>query len=788
VFVSAVRLRVSGEPSFRVWRLTPGLGTLRGFSVVDCAPGDFALMTGGLSWLAGHGTSGSLEEVALQIADGAGESWVLQRKLNQLPETGATLTIWRNGKALEEEQRTAITSLLSALAEGDLGPWLQGPLQSERPETALVQVRQLNWTTWGLTANVPGEADSIEDTAQSLASTCSAATGATTLADPRVLARLATRLEPLLAKIADVQIHLKELDRPLQEQPETAATLESLSQELSLINRLEETAAPLLDPAQSVTILRESLDRAERRLTEGLAALGLTSLPNPQSIRDWQKPLKVLARLEAMRPLVVETAERMRIAREILDPAWQDWFGLLDKTLQRDGELSQRVEQALTVFSIKQSNTAASKAEGPERSVNTSWFDRVRTKFASIDRGERSEPAIDPVFNSATMEAVHAARHAAAEMINRLATMRGGLTSIREEQASARARLEDLHEKLLEEHGRLESKWQEICSKSCIAPDTTLSQLCTIVQSWAELSSLVEERDSCLAKLAQRRTQLGRIAELVSAWRSQTGSQKAADLDNPQILLSEARQIIRWRAEKEKLLTRVRAGAEHKEVRAVAREIIESRRKTLFADWKKAFAEAKAPLIRPSDPKIEHIIKEGRLARAALEIGRRRVKPVQNLLQPKSGDAPLAFWIWSPQAGEPARKKMLEALKMSGGGTSSAPMGILITTDKKLADSLQGEGCGKASRVAVAISPATQAATPAAAVTAPSRTGNAGITGIQPAAMLRSSAPGKSSVPTSLDIRPGQTTAAEQTQGTRKPLISARAQAALETLTGLRPK
>lgn len=81
------------------------------------------------------------------------------------------------------------------------------------------------------------------------------------------------------------------------------------------------------------------------------------------------------------------------------------------------------------------------------------------------------------------------------------------------------------------------------------------------------------------------------VEHLVLEWRRKTSSQKEMNLSNPTILLSEAQAIIRYKAEKEEHLNKLKAASEHLKVFQLLKSHLETRAIKIRRSWQRVFED-----------------------------------------------------------------------------------------------------------------------------------------------------------------------------------------------------
>ena len=189
-------------------------------------------------------------------------------------------------------------------------------------------------------------------------------------------------------------------------------------------------------------------------------------------------------------------------------------------------------------------------------------------------------------------------------MQNHVAAIRSDIDSQRDGLAGAMARLE-------KECATAHTEWLEMAHLTGLGSegaDFRVEQLVELLLNRIELIKLEEEKEELREKMRDRLARFETLERLIIEWRQLTNSQKAADLSHPGIILGEARSIIRYREEKQRVVARLSQVRERSKSMAQKLAHLDERAKNLNTAWEKTLKDLRLPAVTTTDPRWDEAL------------------------------------------------------------------------------------------------------------------------------------------------------------------------------------
>ena len=149
MILTALRFRGPSDKEFRTWRFTSGVGDFRNFLAFHVDVNRLEDVVAAMDYALTGRVSSKIVEVAIQISDSAGESWIVQR-------TGKQVRYLRNNSPVsaDEAQISLLASLLDFDVDGaESGTHSSGPKQDPKAAKPSTGVRRISATSRGLVAS-----------------------------------------------------------------------------------------------------------------------------------------------------------------------------------------------------------------------------------------------------------------------------------------------------------------------------------------------------------------------------------------------------------------------------------------------------------------------------------------------------------------------------------------------------------------------------------------------------------------------------------------------------------
>ena len=640
MIITAIKYRSTGTQDPEVFRFTGGTAGLRhavcfqttNESSKEKANAALAMVLNGIP-------SNLISDAAIQIADSAGDTWVMTRGTQGF-------TVSKNGESLTREQIR--TSLISALLDLDLAsgngnspdgehiaaildvrrgpngrpclaPWSADDRGHASPTNMATNMATKPTSTKALPDFKNFVEGSMKEASSKIASVLGAAIIDLTAEDPSVLQRLIDEVEPLTREARAIQEHLKNLETPGSFSRDEQRRLELLIPEIELIDKIKALALPLLDPAEGISAIQDRLRALDHELTLRLSSFGVQKSPNLLHAllnREWRKALGCLARYQASKTLQDQWAAILGSTRDELDPLITEHIHSVEQSIRRDDELSAELEASIQMLRLKMAPVPSSlmqyhspvHAQITRQQAPQTWFDKLKDSIHGSTPTPQSQapvraaefpPRVFVEMLETTQATLESTTKRLEVMQNHVAAIRSDIDSQRDGLAGAMARLE-------EDCATARAEWLEMAHLTGLGSegsDFRVEQLVELLLNRIELIKLEEEKEDLREKMRDRLARFETLERLIIEWRQLTNSQKAADLSHPGIILGEARSIIRYREEKQRVVARLTQVRERSKSLAQKLAHLDERAKNLNATWEKTLKDLRLPAVTTTDPR-----------------------------------------------------------------------------------------------------------------------------------------------------------------------------------------
>ncbi len=760
VIITAIKYRTSGSANPEVFRFTAGTAGLRHAICFQTATEHgLEKALSALALVLNGSSSEMISDAAIQIADSAGDTWVLTRGTQGF-------SVSRNGTTLSPEQikKSLISALLdidlaigsasgqeSGLGASSRGVYADGDpiaaiLEVNRGADGLLQITNLSRTSRNtasreLATNKSGPDFKVfaEDSLRSSISAISTFIGPNIAgrieSQREILPQLIAEIEPLTITAREMQRQLKEVETPGAFSLEDQKRLDSLLPEIELIDKIKSLAMPLLDPSDGISAIQDRLRAIEHELSLRLASSGTQTLPeltHPVLNREWRKALRPLAQYQASKALLEQWRATLDSTRDELDPLVAEHLHSVEESIRRDSELSSELEASIQFLRLKMAPVPSSIAAfqpvqqpaarnanqqspnskgGVVHQVVNTWFDKLRDSIqgaqplsqpaTSVQRPQEFPPR-------AYLEMLEATEVAVTSTTKRLEVMQSHLEAIRSEIDGQRDSLANTLSRIEVQCQEANRTWLEVAKEAGIgqeAADFQVDQLIDLLLNRFELLKLQEERDELRAKLQDRLSRFDALERLIVDWRHLTDSQKALDLSHPGIVISEARSIIRYREEKNRVAERLRQLRERGKSAFSQLARMEENARKLENDWQAVLRANALPSISPADPRwpatidaarriisLQQLISEFERSCEVSERKKARTALEEEVSREAAG-RPVQIHVW--RINSPTEEDREHFLRFAREQSSGALL-VVLTEDTTLAAQMFHQGSGRA--------------------------------------------------------------------------------------------
>lgn len=738
LIITAIKYRSNGNQDPEVFRFSGGTAGLRHAVCFQTASDGAKEKANAALAMVLNGTPSSLiSDAAIQIADSAGDTWVMTRGTQGF-------SVSKNGESLNREQIR--TSLISALLDLDLAAGISDNPDGEHI-AAIMDVRRgpngrpclapASTSDHGNspTPNKPSSTKSqpefkefvegsLKEASSKIASVLGAAIIDLAAEDPSVLQRLIDEVEPLTREASAIQEQLKILETPGSFSRDEQRRLENLVPEIELIDKIKALALPLLDPAEGISAIQDRLRAIDHELTLRLSSFGVQKSPNLLHAllnREWRKALGCLARYHATKSLHDQWSVLLGTTQDELDPLIAEHIHSIDQSIRRDDELSGELEASIQMLRLKMSPIPSSMmqyhspvhAQIIREQTSQTWFEKLKDSIHGGPQTPPPQPQVrapefPPRIFVEMLETTEATLESTTKrlevMQNHVAAIRSDIDAQRDGLASAMARLE-------EECASARTEWLEMAHLTGLGAegaDFRVEQLVDLLLNRIELIKLEEEKESLREKMRDRLARFETLERLIIEWRQLTNSQKAADLSHPGIILGEARSIIRYRDEKQRVVTRLSQVRERSKSMAQKLAHLDERASLLNTAWDKTLKDLRLPAVTTTDPRwTEALAAAKRLQTmnlviadfdSACTLSRKALsdRALDDAAQEFAQGKPVHIYNWRiASSNKEEREDFIRFIQEQGSGS----LLLILCADAELAREMHNRGSGRSIEV-----------------------------------------------------------------------------------------
>jgi hypothetical protein len=684
MFIEGMKIILQDGDTPRVWRFRNDQGAHRNICVLHASDDEQQLFMAALRWGFGGPRDPRIKAAMIHLTDNDGDAWVLDRSVDQLRAyKNRQVFDGRSENCLKEILKDYLpadaqdaVSLSDVLREFDLQ--FDGNSLQAKPRSA-GRVRKSAFERQGRE-----RADDIRQNLQALLNLeqlPSRMQIEQLLQNGEAIMRRSLALRQQARDISGATTHLNQVDTSL------GARLE---QELKQLEQIQETAAPLLDPARSPKVLKERLTEVEQELLNLSSSLELKTMPAPDADIDWSLILQTLTRYLAYEKLEKAARKSVQDARALVKPAYDEYRTSVSRFLQIDRDLIRELEQCLAEIA-----DGVRRAEGDESGRKDGLAVKLN-KLLGWQAKDGEQPG-QPIPSAA--QQLDQARSAVNLCLNQIGKLYADLEAHAELHDQKLQDLDDRYEKVVTEYGKAREQWLMVSRKAQLPAETSLRSLINYINNYNKITLLSQKKARLEEELATWRVQVKNLGRLLEEWRTHTGSQKSLALDNIHLILAEARGVLQYVAKKRNQLEKIRSIESKQEAFRQLRERIEQDFTHLGARWKKLAGQIGFGELAMPTEQWGRIYASGIewLALDRLLVEDSKVLKNEQIFAAEALDHPLLSLHWKTGAqGNKARLALLQQLEHADDGGFV----LLLTDDSILVEMIQKMGVNLGTRSA----------------------------------------------------------------------------------------
>lgn len=584
--ISAIKYQVIHEGKPRIYRFQGQGGPAKNIAIHLASSSELADFQQAILWAITGQSQPRIQDVVLHAADNNGESWIIER-------TPERTRVFRNRQPVVEP---AEAQFINALLDADYGD-----TSSTKALARVHTVEMENGQYYGFVQQQKDEglysADlraEVKKECQNLVQQIQEFLGSKAFIDPTIAQKLRDGLEPIALLYREIRNEEKkiidETQKIAQLEPEQIHRLE---QEVALNEKLRQKASPLLDPARNPALLKEKLQETENQLNTLLRKNDIPQLPMLNSDVPWEKVLMTLSRMKAYEQLQTAYDSCFQQIDHKITPLFQEYIVTITDLLQNDTQITSELECCLATLSMQMQKTEP-QPPAPTKALWSGLLDK-------LTRPNEESTSLVPAVTDPHSR-LENARLAVDYALGRLGELHSNLAALENLNIDAKNQLRDFYEKLVGEFGKLKKNWEILATRYQLPKECSLKTLLNIMQHYAQIGELVMRRDRCRQELQSYRSELQDLEKMVLEWRQLTGSQKQSNLDNPAILLSEARGILEYQEQKSAHLRKLKDQEQKVTANLQLLQHLKQRMMDMQIQWRQVFERLALPVKDLSNP------------------------------------------------------------------------------------------------------------------------------------------------------------------------------------------
>ncbi|NRA43355.1 MAG: hypothetical protein HRU09_00190 [Oligoflexales bacterium] len=524
-------------------------------------------------------------ESSLIIADDAGVLWELRRRKNKY-------IILRNN----ETKNISISDYFKMLTEsGKSLPFSIGRYHFTKREDCFY-IAPLNHHN---------EEDQmvyrfISSHINKILEACHYSFGSDSLGQQHILESLCEKLEPVYSSYLETVSQMSTITNKKDNKPrDTAIEIDELKKQVNLMQKIANLTNEILDANPSLENLRKQLRIGENKIQKNLETLKIPVVPKSTLPPDWNVPLQCLCYLNVLDrviPLLKQSLEQI-----------QNHFNESIKFYEHDSkefhEIRSRILAQLKSCreTIHRKNSVEKIKEISPEEESSIWHQIKLITGKKQNKNEAVSDDLGSIIKSLdeTIYTLH------------------NINPPKQFSETAPKTLEEFLKQSISKRETLIKHWQKICADYQIDESISLHEFLQFILRYNELFIIMQKSKELNTEIKSRGVKFGKLQKLLYEWYETIGSQKMINLDNPQIILSEAQNVIRYQKEKQSKLALIEANQLEIEVNLQIRNSLDAKLEGCQEEWNKQFKklDLKNP-IPISDARIAPLFEKFRLLKS----------------------------------------------------------------------------------------------------------------------------------------------------------------------------
>ncbi len=509
-----------------------------------------------------------IAEVAIQVSDRAGHTWIVQRKESKI-------RVLKNGSVLQEEE--AEKSFNEAMIDG-----VATGKSDERLTVSALELLSWNQRYHIIETNRSQQHPiylqiSFNDFVEKKIKNWSS----------RYNLENTNNYKELTKSLAEVYQQFVALEKQylsLQAQDQTPGIsfnnrdlehMQVLAKDITFMEELAAIAGPTLHPSFSITKLTEEISALEQQATTLLLPRQwLNTKP------DFKEIIKIFCKYKTQDLMVKAMTSVGEACEQEFENALKQYFHFADDFIQDDKQMIPELESCL--FALRAPDL---KPVERDQYSQKNWFDRLKeTTEEELTKGSSDDYAANAYINSA--------RQAIGSAIARLSQVTSRINVAKARHQSVSGIIAEFRDPAAAELKNLEATWKDLASTTGIAADSELNGLFSMIEQYLDNLDLIQRINCKKQELKDAFQRLERAETKLLTFRQERQSQKVVPLSNPVMLLNEIRATLRYLEPKKNKLAQLGEAAAGMKARQQIRDLIKNERRGCAVAWQAALKKA----------------------------------------------------------------------------------------------------------------------------------------------------------------------------------------------------
>lgn len=525
-------------------------------------------------------------ESSLIIADDAGNSWELKRRKDRY-------AVLRNN----ETQKITIHQYFQAItnASNNNLPFSIGRYHFTRRDDHfyIAPLNQENEEDQIVYKFISSHMSKILDA-------CNYSFGNDNLGQQHILESLCENLEPIYNAYKETVSQISSLSNKKETKPrDTAREINELKRQVDLMQKIANFTSEILDASPSLENLRKQLKAGNTKIKDNLKALKLSVVPNSQLPPDWNVPLQCLCYLNVLEKVI----PLLKQSLGQIQSHFNESLNIYKKDTEEFHEIRNQILEKLRQFrEIVHEKSSEEKLQHTRSSEEESsiWY-QIKLITGKKQRADQFSEDLSPLLKGLdeTIYTLH------------------NINPPKQLPKNAPKTLEEFLHQSVSKKETLKKHWQKICGEYQIDENISLHEFLQFILRYNELFIIMQKSKEISSDIKSKEEKYKRLQELLYEWYKVIGSQKVINLDNPQIIISEAQNVVRYQKEKKIKLASIESNQLEIEVNLKICNSLNAKLDNYQQEWEHQFKKIKLKkVIAISDARVEPLFEKFRLLKS----------------------------------------------------------------------------------------------------------------------------------------------------------------------------